>query len=129
MFAPWLEGYIGEKEYGVFRVLKDYFDPDYNMNPGARSAWISSRRRRSSCASTPTISSSRSSTEFLSSPGSGLDARRRIIRPSAGAAAYIACAAGGRTGAAQRPKGMEQPGRYLPGCFFAYVEGKGDAKS
>ena len=33
MFAPWLEGYIGEKEYGVFRVLKDYFDPDYNMNP------------------------------------------------------------------------------------------------
>ena len=34
MFAPWLEGYIGEKEYGVFRVLKDYFDPDYNMNPG-----------------------------------------------------------------------------------------------
>ena len=34
MFAPWLEGYIGEKEYGVFRTLKDYFDPDYNMNPG-----------------------------------------------------------------------------------------------
>lgn len=34
MFAPWLEGYIGEKEYGVFRVLKDYFDPDFNMNPG-----------------------------------------------------------------------------------------------
>ena len=33
-FAPWLEGYIGEKEYGVFRVLKNYFDPDYNMNPG-----------------------------------------------------------------------------------------------
>lgn len=34
MFAPWLEGYIGEKEYGVFKVLKDYFDPDYLMNPG-----------------------------------------------------------------------------------------------
>ena len=34
MFAPWLEGYVGEREYGVFRVLKDYFDPDYNMNPG-----------------------------------------------------------------------------------------------
>ena len=34
MFAPWLEGYVGEKEYGVFRVLKDYFDPDYIMNPG-----------------------------------------------------------------------------------------------
>ena len=34
MFAPWLEGYIGEKEYGVFRVLKNYFDPKYNMNPG-----------------------------------------------------------------------------------------------
>ena len=34
MFAPWLEGYIGEKEYGVFHVLKDYFDPEYTMNPG-----------------------------------------------------------------------------------------------
>ena len=34
MFAPWLEGYIGDKEYGVFKVLKNYFDPDYNMNPG-----------------------------------------------------------------------------------------------
>jgi len=34
MFAPWLEGYVGEKEYGVFRVLKDYFDPGYTMNPG-----------------------------------------------------------------------------------------------
>ena len=30
----WIAGYIGEKEYGVFRVLKNYFDPDYNMNPG-----------------------------------------------------------------------------------------------
>ena len=34
MFAPWLEAYIGEREYGVFRVLKNYFDPKYNMNPG-----------------------------------------------------------------------------------------------
>lgn len=34
MFAPWLEGYVGEKEYGVLRVLKNYFDPDYLMNPG-----------------------------------------------------------------------------------------------
>ncbi len=34
MFAPWLEGYIGKTEYGVFKVLKDYFDPQYNMNPG-----------------------------------------------------------------------------------------------
>ena len=34
MFAPWLEGYIGDKEYGVFKVLKDYFDPKYNMNHG-----------------------------------------------------------------------------------------------
>ncbi len=34
MFAPWLEGQIGRKEYGVFRALKDYFDPDYRMNPG-----------------------------------------------------------------------------------------------
>ena len=29
---------------------------------------------------------------------------------------------GGRTGAAQRPKRMEQPGRNLPGCFFAAQE-------
>ena len=34
MFAPWLEGYIGEKEFGVFKTLKNYFDPDYLMNPG-----------------------------------------------------------------------------------------------
>ncbi|MCD7775600.1 MAG: FAD-binding oxidoreductase [Clostridiales bacterium] len=34
MFAPWLEGYIGQREYEVFRVLKNYFDPKYNMNPG-----------------------------------------------------------------------------------------------
>ncbi|MEG2116534.1 MAG: FAD-binding oxidoreductase [Clostridia bacterium] len=34
MFAPWLEGSLGRKEYGVFRVLKDYFDKDYVMNPG-----------------------------------------------------------------------------------------------
>lgn len=34
MFAPWLEYSLGEKEYGIFRVLKNYFDPDYNLNPG-----------------------------------------------------------------------------------------------
>ncbi|MFR4582684.1 FAD-binding oxidoreductase [Clostridium cadaveris] len=34
MFAPWLEGQLGSREYGVFKVLKDYFDPSYNMNPG-----------------------------------------------------------------------------------------------
>ena len=34
MFAPWLEGSLGRTEYGVFKVLKDYFDPDYMMNPG-----------------------------------------------------------------------------------------------
>lgn len=34
MFAPWLEGQLGRKELGVFRALKDYFDPDYTMNPG-----------------------------------------------------------------------------------------------
>ncbi len=34
MFAPWLEGYTGQREYEVFRVLKNYFDPKYNMNPG-----------------------------------------------------------------------------------------------
>lgn len=33
-FAPWLEGYLGEKEYGAVNVLKDYFDPDGMMNPG-----------------------------------------------------------------------------------------------
>jgi len=34
MFAPWLEGYIGETEFGAFKALKNYFDPDYMMNPG-----------------------------------------------------------------------------------------------
>ncbi|MBQ6264172.1 MAG: FAD-binding oxidoreductase [Clostridia bacterium] len=34
MFAPWLEGSLGRNEYGVFRALKDYFDPGCNMNPG-----------------------------------------------------------------------------------------------
>ncbi|MGN0463294.1 MAG: FAD-binding oxidoreductase [Acutalibacteraceae bacterium] len=34
MFAPWLEYSLGGKEYGVFRALKNYFDPDYNLNPG-----------------------------------------------------------------------------------------------
>lgn len=34
MFAPWLEGQVGRKEYGVYKALKNYFDPEYNMNPG-----------------------------------------------------------------------------------------------
>lgn len=34
MFAPWLEGYMGKTEYGAVKALKEYFDPDYNMNPG-----------------------------------------------------------------------------------------------
>ena len=34
MFAPWLEGQLGRKEYGVFKALKEYFDPDNIMNPG-----------------------------------------------------------------------------------------------
>ena len=34
MFAPWLENSLGKTEYGAIRALKNYFDPDYNMNPG-----------------------------------------------------------------------------------------------
>ncbi len=34
MFAPWLEGSLGSVEYGALRALKNYFDPDYTMNPG-----------------------------------------------------------------------------------------------
>lgn len=34
MFGPWLEGNLGRTEYGVFKALKNYFDKDYNMNPG-----------------------------------------------------------------------------------------------
>jgi len=34
MFAPWLEGYIGKNEFGVFKALKNYFDNGYTMNPG-----------------------------------------------------------------------------------------------
>ena len=28
------------REYGVFKVLKDYFDKDYLMNPGGTLDWI-----------------------------------------------------------------------------------------
>lgn len=34
MFGPWLEGSLGSNEYGVFKALKNYFDPNFNMNPG-----------------------------------------------------------------------------------------------
>ncbi len=34
MFGPWLEGYLGRNEFGVFKALKNYFDPEYLMNPG-----------------------------------------------------------------------------------------------
>ncbi len=34
MFAPWLEGSLGRREYAVFKALKAYFDPDNIMNPG-----------------------------------------------------------------------------------------------
>ncbi|MDY3234651.1 MAG: FAD-binding oxidoreductase [Erysipelotrichaceae bacterium] len=34
MFGPWLEGSLGHKEYGVIKVLRDYFDPEHMMNPG-----------------------------------------------------------------------------------------------
>ena len=33
-FAPWLQGYMGDNEYEVIKVLKNHFDPDYTMNPG-----------------------------------------------------------------------------------------------
>lgn len=34
MFAPWLEGYIGNNEYAVLQCLKEHFDKDNIMNPG-----------------------------------------------------------------------------------------------
>ena len=34
IFGPWLEGSLGHKEYGVIKVLRDYFDPEHMMNPG-----------------------------------------------------------------------------------------------
>lgn len=34
MFGAWLEDSLGSREYGVIRALKNYFDPDYLMNPG-----------------------------------------------------------------------------------------------
>ncbi len=34
MFGPWLEGQLGHIEYGAIRALKEYFDKDYNLNPG-----------------------------------------------------------------------------------------------
>jgi len=34
MFGPWLESYTGEKEFEVYKTLKNYFDPYGIMNPG-----------------------------------------------------------------------------------------------
>jgi len=34
MFAPWLEGSLGNNEYAIIRALKEHFDPDNIMNPG-----------------------------------------------------------------------------------------------
>ncbi len=34
LFAPWLEGFLGTKEYGALKVIKNYFDPNGIMNPG-----------------------------------------------------------------------------------------------
>lgn len=34
MFAPWLEGQIGTNQMEIFKVLKNYFDPNNIMNPG-----------------------------------------------------------------------------------------------
>ncbi|MDR0855610.1 MAG: FAD-binding oxidoreductase [Christensenellaceae bacterium] len=33
-FAPWLEGFMGEKQYDIIKVLKQHFDPNGVMNPG-----------------------------------------------------------------------------------------------
>ena len=33
-FAPWLKGYLGEKEFEVYKVLKKHFDPENLLNPG-----------------------------------------------------------------------------------------------
>jgi alkyldihydroxyacetonephosphate synthase len=34
MFAPWLEGQLGENQYEIFKTLKKHFDPNNIMNPG-----------------------------------------------------------------------------------------------
>lgn len=34
LFAPFLEGSIGEEQMKLLRALKEYFDPDYLLNPG-----------------------------------------------------------------------------------------------
>ena len=34
LFAPWLEGYMGDVQYGILRTLKQHFDPNGIMNPG-----------------------------------------------------------------------------------------------
>ena len=117
MFAPWLEGYIGEKEYGVFRVLKDYFDPDYNMNPGGTIGLDLKPEEKKFLREYLAISSSRNSTDLLSSTGGGLDAHRRITGQVPMLLRRSFVQQGGETG---RPaaQGMEQSGRYLPGCFF-----------
>lgn len=34
MFAPWLEGQIGQNQMDIYRALKKHFDPNNIMNPG-----------------------------------------------------------------------------------------------
>ena len=87
-----------------------YFPTNLNFTErAARSAWTSSRRKRSSCASTPTISSSRNSTDLLSSTGGGLDAHRRITGQVPMLLRRSFVQQGGRNGAARRPKGWSSP--------------------
>jgi alkyldihydroxyacetonephosphate synthase len=33
-FAPWLEGFLGSREFGALAALKAYFDPNNILNPG-----------------------------------------------------------------------------------------------
>lgn len=34
LFAPWLEGFLGSKEMGALKAVKNYFDPNNILNPG-----------------------------------------------------------------------------------------------
>lgn len=46
-FAPWLEGNLGQETIELYRAIKNFFDPNYIMNPGGTLALdLSNEERR-----------------------------------------------------------------------------------
>ena len=43
MLAPWMEHFHGKERMGIYRALKDFFDPNKILNPGAQMGLDNSR--------------------------------------------------------------------------------------